>query len=180
MKTYLLFLVSLTLMAGDFPQKGYDRVLVYRIEEDEQSGISRLFDANDNITSKTPGVDINMKSVNALVKILNDTSTYGARHSTGHSPTIGLIFYKKKKIVDWLEIALPTNSIWSKSEIKNEWKYYDFIFEDLEYPLTGLSPQGRDRIRQWIKEIGIDDEKHYYYSRWDSTTIDYSKIKRKF
>ncbi|MBT1704065.1 hypothetical protein [Chryseosolibacter indicus] len=177
MKTCLIFLVSLTLVSGDFPKKGYDRVLLYQIEEDEQSGISRLLDAYGNINSKTQGIELNLNRVNELVKILNDTSTYGARHSYSHSPTIGLIFYKKAKIIDWVEIALPTNSISSKSKIKNEWKYYEFLRE-IEYPLTGLSPLGRQKIRQWIKEIGINDEE-YHHSTWDSVGIDYSKIKRK-
>ena len=163
----------------DFPKGGYDKVLLYRLEEDEQSGISGLFSAYGNITSKTKGIEIDLKSVDELVNILNDTSTFGARHSFSHSPTIGLVFYKRTKIIDWLEIALPTNSVHSKSRIRNQWKYYDFIFDNLEYPLTGLSPQGRQRVREWIGERGIDNEE-YYHSTWDSTALDYSKIRRKF
>jgi hypothetical protein len=179
MKTCLIFLVSLTLVSTDFPRKGFDRILLYRIDEDAQAGSPGLFDADGNITSKAPGVEIKLKSVNELVEILNDTLTYGARHSYSHSPTIGLIFYKNEKMMDWLEIALPTNSISSKSKIKNKWKYFDFIFNDMEYPLTGLSPLGRKRVRQWMMKVGIEDE-GYYHPTWDSVGIDYLKIKRKF
>lgn len=178
MKPYLIFFVLVFSISSDFPKDGYDRVVLYRIEMDEQSGIWSLFDAQGNLTSKDKGLDVNAESITELVRIVNDTSTYGAAHSYSHSPTLGLVFYKKSKIIDWLEIALPTNSISSNSEIKNKWKYFEFIYNDFEYPLTGLSPHGRQRLRQWIKESGMKEEG--YQSTWDSTQIDYTKLKRKF
>lgn len=179
MKTCLLFLGLFILVSEEFPKKGYDRVMLYRIEADEQSGLSRLFDAHGNITSKSPGIEVSLKSADQLSQIVNDTSTYGARHSYSHSPTIGLIYYKKTKIIDWLEIALPTNTLSSNTIIRNQWKYYENWSADLDYSLTGLSPSGRERFRKWFRDVGINENANYH-STWDSVAVDYSKIKRKF
>jgi hypothetical protein len=177
MKAIVTIVVLLMLSPTDFPKRGYDRVLLYRIEMDEQSGIWSLFDAYGNITSRNEGVEIDRQSLSKLIEIVNDTLTYGARHAYSHSPAVGLVFYKGNRIVDWLQIALQTNSISSKSEIRNKSKYYDYIFDDLEYPLTGLSPMGRKRIRQWLQTQDVFDEE---YLRWDSISVDYAKLRRKF
>ncbi|MCX2746175.1 hypothetical protein OO013_20015, partial [Mangrovivirga sp. M17] len=118
MKT--LILILFIIFPTTLSKTEFDKVVLYEIEMDEESGISRLFDYKGNIRNKNAGIEIELSKANKLIDILNDSLSYGARHPFSHAPSIGLIFYKNNKIVNWIEIALETNSISSKIGIKNQ------------------------------------------------------------
>jgi hypothetical protein len=177
MKSLFLLLLLLTIDAG-ITKPSYDTALLYPIEMDEQSGMSRLFSKGNVIESESKGMKLSVESVDELFVILNDTSTYGALHSYSHAPTIGIVFYKKQKIVDWIQIALATNTVETKHKIRAKEKYSHPSL-DPEYLLTGLSPQGRLRIRNWYKKMNVEDT-GAEYSHWDSTRVDYTQLKRNY
>lgn len=177
-------IVGILIITCSFIQTS-NEVLVYEIDI-PQEPFNRLFKGSTGkINSTKKGYKLSTNQTRQLLKIINDTLTYGARHSYSHSPTVGFVFYNGNKVSDWIEVGLMTNTLRAKKSIKAQEKYFEFWRpvnegdDPLTYELNGLSPVGRNRIRRFLNELNINDAGSYL-SHWDSTSINYSDLKRKF
>jgi hypothetical protein len=165
-----------------YPAKKIDEVKVFIIDVvDPLAPEIKLFSPDGQINSTSEGIRMNTSQINDLLNIINDTLTYGQRHSFSYAPSIGFVFYNKSKVVDWIELGFITNTLTSKKKIKAQWKYYEYYMGDstVTYYLSGISNMGRNRFRLLLNELDIDDP-NGFFSYWDSTNIDLNKIMRSF
>ncbi len=178
----VLFGFSNYQMTELYPDKKFDEVRIFVIDKgDELAPAIKLFSPKGKINSTLKGVKLNNSQIDSLLKILNDTLTYGQRHSFSHAPSIGFVFYAKNMIIDWVELGFVTNTLESKNEIKAQWKYYEYYMGDstVTYYLSGLSSQCRQRFRLLLEDIKVEDP-NGFRSHWDSTFIDLNKTMRKY
>lgn len=156
--------------------QSFDKAVIVNIRVDEASGLSHVLSADGRLLIEGPQFPLPPGQIIELRKILNDTATFGNSHATTPIPLIGIVFFKKGKVVDWLEIDFDANTLDSRHKIKAQDKYH-YLLDQYKIPLTGLSTKGRKKLKHWITQTAL---KGYsiHRSDWDSTNFDVKDRKR--
>ncbi len=134
----------------------FDKVIAYDFEglsEVSQSVINKQTGAFSNGISYQKVVD--PENVEFLVEFLTNTKTYGESVAACFEPHLGIVFFKKSKVVYVIDVCLDCNFLISTTEIPAT-QFKKVKYEDgSEYGLKGFSKFGQTKIIELSKRLGL-------------------------
>lgn len=143
MNRYILLLACILVYSCShqnvFSIVDYDEAIAYKYNgEGDIEIISRDGKLAGRIEKQTP---ITKKQAIKITNELCDASSYGSDVAACFDPHLGIVLYKEKKPVAHISICLDCN----------------FLSSSIPIPAaeSGFSDKGRERIEQFMKEMGF-------------------------
>lgn len=113
----------------------YDSVVAYDYDSRDQQLI--VDDSGQLAKTVSKRINLPANSINEIITILGDDSTFGGDLAHCFDPHIGIVFYKENKVIEHLSICLDCNSLNSLIPLPNS---------------SGFSKTGRLKINRLCKE----------------------------
>ena len=137
-----------------FSKIDFDKVVAYDFPVNTDIP---FVDTNGVITNTvTKEVMLDSNQIIEFKKILTDSATFGGNQSKDFYSHFGIVFYKNKKIIQYLEISLPSNGVFGTFDLPGK--------NDRDFMEAGFSEKGRDKIYDFYKNLGFThclDKKHW-------------------
>ncbi|NOQ73205.1 MAG: hypothetical protein GQ574_14455 [Crocinitomix sp.] len=99
---------------------------------------------------------LTIESVDELISLLTDNSTYGGRRAACYEPHLSFIFYKEQAVRGVVDICLDCNFLKSTLPFSNEGLKTITFDSGGSLPLDGFSEKGVDRIIALSTRLNLD------------------------
>ncbi|MDB5281053.1 MAG: hypothetical protein JWO06_128 [Bacteroidota bacterium] len=104
----------------------------------------------------TKAVKLTVEQSKAIMKTIEDKSTYGESGAACFNPRMAIVFYRGPDAVTDVLICFECNQLYSKTNIPATWSH-THMAGDYKIPDYGFSKKGRAALVKFCVEFGFGD-----------------------
>lgn len=136
--------------------ENYDKAAVYILDSSKCLGSKLPIVYKGSITNCfTEYTELNNNQINEVMTILEDTSTYGGAPLSCSTKELGLVFYNKGQIVNFISISFECSNIESSYPIPANEKYKIDSGTEGKFIYSSFSNYGKRKLFSYFTGLGL-------------------------